>query len=317
MTTSCALCGSTRHRALFEGRDWLYGQTVQAEILQCDECGLVYLWPRPARPQDYYPDEYAPHVGPRDSADIAYSAGHRQGLLRKARLVSQYGSGPLLDVGCAAGDFLAVVQGLADRPLWGTDISDRAVRRARQRFGINAWVSTVPPLSLPDESVSVVTLWHVLEHLPQPLAALRDIARVLRPDGVLVLACPMVDSWEAGLFGRYWAGYDAPRHLFAYSRQTLPRMLQNAGFESSEVLHVVWSYNSARISSAFWLQKFSAFRKCPHLLRPVATLMGASITLTFELLSRICSNHRSVAVFMARKRTGTEQGQRSVSFDPQ
>jgi ubiquinone/menaquinone biosynthesis C-methylase UbiE len=305
MTTSCALCGSTRHRALFEGRDWLYGQTVRAEILQCDECGLVYLWPRPARPQDYYPDEYAPHVGPRDSADIAYSAGHRQGLLRKARLVSQYGSGPLLDVGCAAGDFLAVVQGLANRPLWGVDISDRAVRRARQRFGINAWLGTVPPLSLPDESVSVVTLWHVLEHLPQPLAALRDIARVLRPDGVLVLACPMADSWEARLFGRYWAGYDVPRHLFAYSRRTLPWMLQNAGFESSEVLHVVWSYNSARISSAFWLQRFSIFRRNPRLLGPTAALMGAGVALTLELLSQILDNRRAVAVFVARKRSAT------------
>jgi ubiquinone/menaquinone biosynthesis C-methylase UbiE len=305
MTAACTLCGSTRHRTLFEGRDWLHGQPVQAEILQCAECGLVYLWPRPARPLDNYPDEYAPHVGPRDSADIAYSAGHRPGLLRKARLVSQYGPGPLLDVGCAAGDFLAVVQGLANRPLWGVDISDRAVRRARQRFGINAWLGTVPPLSLPDESVSVVTLWHVLEHLPQPLAALRDIARVLRPDGVLVLACPMADSWEARLFGRYWAGYDVPRHLFAYSRRTLPWMLQNAGFESSEVLHVVWSYNSARISSAFWLQRFSIFRRNPRLLGPTAALMGAGVALTLELLSQILDNRRAVAVFVARKRSAT------------
>jgi ubiquinone/menaquinone biosynthesis C-methylase UbiE len=306
MTRRCELCGSERGYVLLKGRDWLHGQPGQANVCRCGECGLIYLWPRPATLLDSYPEEYAPHVGGHESADIAYSAGHQGGLMRKAQLVSQSKGGVLLDVGCAAGDFLAAVQNLDSRRLLGTDLSDRAVRRARQRFGIQAWVGTVPALPLPSASVGVVTLWHVFEHLPHPVAALRDIARILEPDGVLILACPMADSWEARLFGRYWAGYDVPRHLFAYSRQTLPPLLQRVGFEPSEVLHVVWSYNSARISSAFWLRRFSIFQQHPRLLRRTAALMGAVVALAFEGLSWIGGNRRAVAVFVARKRSNME-----------
>jgi SAM-dependent methyltransferase len=302
MIARCELCGSERNHSLFAGRDWLYGQAVQSEVLQCDACGLAYLWPQPVRPLDNYPPDYAPHVGRRDSTDIAHSTGHRGGLLRKAKVACKYGQGPLLDIGCAASEFLAVVHSLGERPVWGMDLSERALQHARGHLGMNVWVGDVPRLPLPNESVGVVTLWHVLEHLPHPLAALRDISRVLRPDGVLILACPMVDSWEAKVFGRYWAGYDVPRHLFAYSHQTLHRTLRHAGFEASEVPNVVWGYNSAKISSAFWLQRFSLFRLNPRLLRKAAALLGAATAMTFALLSGILRNRRTVAVFVARKR---------------
>jgi SAM-dependent methyltransferase len=167
------------------------------------------------------------------------------------------------------------------------------------------WVGTVPGLPLPSGSVGVVTLWHVLEHLSHPLAALRDIARVLRPDGVLILACPVVDSWEARLFGRYWAGYDVPRHLFVYSRRVLEWALGRAGFEASEVPNVVWGYNSAKISSSFWLQGFSPPWCGPRLVRNVAALVGAGAALAFGLLSRILGHGGAVAVLVAHKRSGS------------
>jgi SAM-dependent methyltransferase len=305
MIARCALCDSEQSRALFRGEDWLHGQPVEAEVRRCERCGLVYLWPRPENPLDSYPVDYAPHSGSHEPTNVAYSAGHSGGIQRKVRLVSRFAPGPLLDAGCAAGEFLAAVQGHAFRPLLGMDISRRAAGQARSR-GLDVWVGEVPVLPLADESLETVTLWHVLEHVASPLEALRDIARVLRRDGVVVVACPMVDSWEARLFGRYWAGYDVPRHLFAFSRQTLPRLLDSAGLSASEVLHVVWGVNSARISSAFWLRRCSAFRNRPRLLHAVATLMALVTTLVFELLSHLFGNRRAVAVFAAHKRGGDE-----------
>jgi SAM-dependent methyltransferase len=215
--------------------------------------------------------------------------------------------GILLDIGCAAGEFLATVHALNGRPVMGVDLNELAVRRAWQRFGVPVWVGSVPGLPLPDASIDVVTMWHVFEHLPYPLLALYDVARILREDGILVIACPMSDSWEARLFRRYWAGYDVPRHLFTYSRQTLPQMLRRAGFESFEVPGVVWGFNSAKISSAFWLQDiFPFFRYFPRLLRSIATLMGAGAALLFWVLSLIFCNHAAVAVFVARKRIDVE-----------
>jgi SAM-dependent methyltransferase len=305
MSARCVLCGGEHHRVLFEGRDWLHGQPVEAKMLQCNGCGLIYLWPQPARVLESYPDDYAPHVGQSDSAGIAFSTGYQGGLLRKARLVAQFPSGPLLDLGCGAGEFLAVAGSLADRPLWGMDISQQALKRARQQFDLDVWSGDAPGLPLADGSVGVVTLWHVLEHLAKPQAALNDIARVLQPQGVLVLACPMVDSWEARLFGRYWAGYDVPRHLFSFSRQTLSQMLGRAGFEAVEIPRIVWGYSSAKISSVLWLRRFSVVQKSARLLRWMASLMGGSLALGFDLLSRLVDNHRAVAVFVANKQAGT------------
>lgn len=298
----CELCGSQSRRTLFRGHDWLHGQNVEATVVQCRECGLIYLSPRPLQPSDYYPMNYEPHLGQRDPEGIAYAGGHQGGLARKARLVSQSAPGSLLDVGCGAGEFLATVRELDERSLWGTDISTQAVRRAYGRLGGHVWVGDVPGLPLAEQVVGAVTLWHVVEHLSHPLEALRDMARVLCDDGTLFVACPMADSWEANLFGRYWAGYDVPRHPFAFSRQTLPRLLRSAGLEAGEVPGIVWGYNSARISCAFWLRHFAMLRRHPWLVRGLAALLGGCAAVVFEGLSRVAGNRRAVGVFVARKR---------------
>ena len=309
MNDPCELCGSRHNTTLFEGHDWLQDQPVACSVVQCNDCGLVYLWPPPESPLAGYPEDYAPHVGHEDSADVAYSAGHRGGLLRKVHLACQQAGGPLLDVGCASGEFLAAVRALeGDRTLWGTDISAPAALRARHKRTLDVWLGNVPGLPLGDGSVSVITLWHVLEHLPHPLDALRELARALQPDGALVLACPMGDSWEARLFGRYWSGYDVPRHLYTFSRQTLSQMLDTAGFEHAEVLHVVRGYNSARLSTAFWLQTTAIAQRYPRLLRALAAVLGASVALAGEVLSWLFGNHRAIGVFVARKRPDTEGG---------
>ena len=297
-TPRCAVCGSGERHVLFEAEDLLYGMAVRSDVVTCDSCGLIYLWPQPSRPQDYYPSEYAPHDP--ESADIACSIGRNTGLLRKAQVVQRYGRGGLLDIGCAAGEFLATLQSLDGRSLWGMDRSQEAVLSARRRFGLHVWQGDAPGLPFADQTMGTVTMWHVLEHLPHPVAALQDVARVLCADGVLIVACPMADSWEARLYGRYWAGYDVPRHLYTFSRQTLPRLLQQAGFEAFEVPGVVWGYNSSKISSALWLQR-RLLRRGSQLLRSSAALLGAGASSVFWLLSKMSSEHGSVAVFVAHK----------------
>lgn len=306
----CVICGSHERQFLFKAEDLLYGMAVQsdadaASVVRCGSCGLIYLWPQPARPQDFYPSDYAPYDP--ESADIARSVGRSAGLLRKAQVAQQYGRGGWLDIGCAAGEFLATMQNLDCRPLWGMDQSKQALLTARRRFDLNVWQGDLPGLPFADQAVGTVTMWHVLEHLPQPKDALQDIARVLCTDGVLIVACPMADSWEARLFGRYWAGYDVPRHLYAFSRQTLPRLLQQAGFEAFEVPGVVWGYNSSKISSALWLQRRllrpgSGLLRAGAALVALAALLGAGGSGVFWLLSQIVGERGSVAVFVAHKR---------------
>ena len=301
MTHPCILCGSEHGSTLFRGHDWLHDCQVASDVIRCPECGLIWLWPQPASPLEGYPRDYAPHMGFESSTGIARGLGQKRGLRRKVRFVERYGRGSLLDIGCAAGDFLEAMRDRIAGPLMGMDIDEAAVRLARARSGALVWVGSELALPLGDGSVGTVTLWHVLEHLPRPLEALQEITRVLGREGFLLLACPMADSWEARLFGQYWAGYDVPRHLFAFSRKTLPCLLKQAGLEPAEVHGVVLGYNSARLSAAFWLRRAAFFRDRPRWLHHAAAMLGACTAVACELLSRLFGNHRAVVVYAARR----------------
>ena len=301
MTHHCILCGSERSSLFFRGHDWLHDSQVVADLLQCASCGLIWLWPQPASALEAYPHSYAPHQGINATTGVARGYGQRRGLARKVRLAQLYGLGPFLDIGCAAGDFLEAMRDQGAGPLLGMDIHEKAVQLARERSGALVWVGSELALPLVEGSIGTVTLWHVLEHLPRPLEALREIMRVLATEGVLLLACPMADSWEARLYGQHWAGYDVPRHLFAFSRKTLPCLLEQVGLAPTEVRGVVYGYNSARLSAAFWLRQFSFFRARPRWLNVTATMLGACSALACELLSRLFGSHRAVAVYVARR----------------
>ena len=140
--SACAVCGSSERQLLFKAEDLLYGMAIQSQVVRCGSCGLVYLMPQPARPQDYYPGEYAPHDP--ESADIARSMWRRAGLLRKARVAQRYGRGAWLDIGCAAGEFLATMRGLGCGPLWGMDQSEQAVALAPAMRGPGADLYLLP-----------------------------------------------------------------------------------------------------------------------------------------------------------------------------
>ena len=89
----------------------------------------------------------------------------------------------------------------------------------------------------PDRCFDVVTMWHVIEHLADPLNTLSTVQRVLKPGGLLMLRTPNAASWEARLFRGCWYGVDAPRHLHLFSPDTLARCLAQAGFVTTDVYY--------------------------------------------------------------------------------
>lgn len=84
---------------------------------------------------------------------------------------------------------------------------------------------------LPAGHFDVVTLWHVLEHVPDLNGRMEQISKLLAPDGLLVIALPNHLSWDAQHYGNYWAGYDVPRHLYHFTPDTISKLLSKHGFE--------------------------------------------------------------------------------------
>ena len=112
-----------------------------------------------------------------------------------------------------------------------------AAERARDAIGDRSriTISTAENARLEPERYDCVTMWHVLEHVHSPSRALAAAAAALRPGGVLKVAVPNAEGFEATLFGRRWGALDVPRHLYHFSARTLARYLREAGFDAVDM----------------------------------------------------------------------------------
>jgi SAM-dependent methyltransferase len=225
----CYACGSDRRRPILTGPDHYRHVPGAFSHCRCLDCGLIYQCPRPGAGAfaAIYPEEYAPY----QPAAVTPASVHPD-LRAACRLIDrlQPGGGELLDVGCGPGNFLLALRLLL--PQWrgaGVEPGAHAARSARQR-GLDVEQAWLESARLAERAWDAVTLWNVLEHLPDPLEALVAIRRLLRPSGVLYLAVPMADSWDARVLGPYWMGWELPRHFVVFSRDTLRALLGRAGF---------------------------------------------------------------------------------------
>lgn len=257
-TTVCNYCGSSEHDPFRVLPDLLLDRSdVRTDLVSCRHCGLVYQNPRPTVEEmsAHYPPEYDSYA-PNPVAErtpwllrIVYDYGVRKRAQAVTRVVS---SGRLLDVGCATGTFLLGMRRHSNLELFGVEISRHAAEIARSE-GLNVVTGSLEQAAFPDEHFDAITLWDVFEHLHDPAGTLEELHRILRPGGALIMRVPNLDSWDARLFGPYWAGLDAPRHTYVFRIQDLRRFLSRAGFNRLEMRCNIGSYPTFVLSVRFWL----------------------------------------------------------------
>ena len=242
----CPLCGSARSSVLLEAPDLSPGSSgLWFAVVQCHDCGLCYTNPRPSPASigQFYPEVYRPHRTPRGPSRRRHGRKERHAL-------PWHGRGRLLDFGCGGGGYL---QRMHDQgwQVTGLDVSAPAVERIRSYLGLPALVGSLPHPLLGPASFDVVTMWHSLEHVHDPLPVLREAHRVLAPGGRLVVGVPNIDSLPFRWFGPAWYALDLPRHLTHFTPRTLALMLQRAGFRAGPVRmvrHSDWLRSSARLA---------------------------------------------------------------------
>jgi 2-polyprenyl-3-methyl-5-hydroxy-6-metoxy-1,4-benzoquinol methylase len=160
---------------------------------------------------------------------------------RIERLTRYVPGGPVLDVGCGYGYFLKCL-GSQYKGV-GIDISEHATRIAIEKYGLDAKTGVLTPSSFPPEHFSLVTMWDVIEHLPDPKRTLSAARDVLKPDGVLALTTGNVGSMTARLCRSKWHLYTLPDHLWFFSEKTIRSLLEETGFRVIE-LRTEWCYYS-------------------------------------------------------------------------
>jgi 2-polyprenyl-3-methyl-5-hydroxy-6-metoxy-1,4-benzoquinol methylase len=133
----------------------------------------------------------------------------------------------------------------------GLDVSPVAVERIRTHLGLHALTGSLPHPELSPGSFDVVTMWHSLEHVHDPLAVLRAASQLLTPGGRLLVAVPNVDSLPFRWFGPAWLGLDLPRHLTHFTPATLSASVRAAGFRVKALrmlAHARWLRASAELA---------------------------------------------------------------------
>jgi SAM-dependent methyltransferase len=226
---ACNLCGSGDHSVLFKA-----GVAQINQIVKCNRCGLLFANPR--RDADHVGIESWPDDPKWDAA-----REHPQRYEKEQLQVRDYattrafinglhlGRGRLLEIGSSFGFLLDAFR--ADG--WnvvGIEPDRNAARHAKQNLGVETINCTLEVAGIPSESIDVVVMLHVIEHVPDPLATLREIRRVLKPGGHLVIETPRYDTLMFAILGRRERSLSCDGHIFFFTTASLRAAYEKAGF---------------------------------------------------------------------------------------
>ncbi|MFD2822530.1 class I SAM-dependent methyltransferase [Lacinutrix iliipiscaria] len=173
-------------------------------------------------PQYYKTEDYISHTDTqRNLFEKAYHVVRKVALKQKLKLIDALSTSEknLLDFGCGTGDFLKVAQNY-NWNIFGIEPNEQARAIANQKTN-NAVFETIDSARFKNKSFDVISLWHVLEHLPNLQNQISVFKKLLKTDGVLIIAVPNHKSFDAKYYKNFWAAFDVPRHLWHFNQEAM------------------------------------------------------------------------------------------------
>lgn len=284
----CNLCKSTECSVLFPA-----GVAQVNQIVRCNHCGFMYASPRKEADHveiEAWPDdpawEYETHYPLSFEKQRLQVRDYRDTRTLLSKLHPTRGK--LLEVGSCLGFLLDFFR----RDGWdvlGVEPDRYGCRHAAGKLGIEVVNSTLEDAKLPSDSVDVVLMMHVIEHVPDPLGSLREINRILKPGGHLVLETPRYDTLMFKLLGRRERSVSCDGHIFFYTVDTLRRAYETAGFELERLDYPPRSLTLERV--AYNLGVVSKSPTIQSLLGSMARRLGLHkvwVQLNFRDMQRVC-----------------------------
>ena len=197
----------------------------------------MITFPKPTEtelPGYYESEDYISHTdGKRTLFEKVYQYIKNIALKNKLDLINglQPDKGNLLDIGAGTGDFLAVAKQN------GWKITGIEPNQKAKNIAINKGISYVENSELLEkESFDTITMWHVLEHVPDLELQIKELKRLLKPNGTILIAVPNFNSYDAKHYGSYWAAYDVPRHLWHFSKTAIKLLFEKQDLHLQKVL---------------------------------------------------------------------------------
>lgn len=261
--SACPICNSSQTKLFLTCKD----NTVSREtfkIVECVECGFKYTNPRPEEDKlgaYYQSEDYVSHSNTNKGLiNSAYQMVRKYTLLKKLQLVSKfYKTGKILDIGCGTGEFLKTFKD-AKWETMGVEPSADVRKMAVEKHGLDVREESELK-KIPEAGFDVITMWHVLEHVPHLNDRIEDLKRLIKPNGLIVIAVPNCTSLDAKIYKESWAAYDVPRHLYHFSPKDIETVFKNHDLKVFRVLPMIFdSFYVSMLSEKYLTGKSNTIR---------------------------------------------------------
>lgn len=234
----CPLCGADKLEKHLVVKDHSCSQ-LDFQLDKCQACDFVFTNPRPAEEENgaYY--KFADYISHTNSSKGLIGTIYRQvrkiNLKRKLAVLEKHKSGKkVLDVGCGTGFFPAFIQ-TKGYTVTGVEPDDDARKYATEQNKVQAY-----PLDqlnhFSQGEFDCITMWHVLEHVYHLQEQVKILSKLIKPGGLFVIALPNYKSFDAQHYGKFWAGYDVPRHLYHFEEKTIAKLIEDHGFKKIDTV---------------------------------------------------------------------------------
>lgn len=223
----CPLCKS----GLFLNYSEIKDHAVSKEtfiICKCQKCSLLFTNPRPKEdkigPYYDFPEYYSHEKGNKNITQVIYNKVRDYAVSEKIKLITELkGSGKILDYGCGTGDLLFAAKAKGWK-IKGVEPTEKARNQANKNLE-NSVVETIDLLE-EKKKYDIITLFHVLEHIHSLRKTFKKILKHLKSEGYIIIAIPNPESFDAKKYGKYWAGWDVPRHLYHFDQIAIKNLEQ-------------------------------------------------------------------------------------------
>lgn len=234
----CPVCGCEVNNRVLICKDYLVSGN-NFEITACAECGFQFTNPRPNDDElsDYYKsEEYVSHSESKKGIiNRLFLMARSYTLKKKLKTIQKYSNGKrLLDIGAGSGSFLDVCKSA------GYDCMGLEPDKDAREFALKNYGLELKPienfLNIKENSVDIISMWHVLEHVSDLRLYFNRFKEVLDKDGRLFIALPNNESKDAKIYGKFWAAYDLPRHLYHFRKKDIKNLAEQHGFSLQATL---------------------------------------------------------------------------------
>ncbi len=202
------------------------------ELFRNDKFGFLETHPRPLDDLAKYYDssDYISHTDSQNNwFEKIYQLVKNYNIRYKFSKLHSPGPGSkILDYGCGAGDFLLYAQN-KKLDVFGIEPNASALKITQEKIGKNN-ASNKSILEI-NERFDIITLWHVLEHIPNLFEFIEQLKLKLNPGGKILIAVPNYESFDAKFYREYWAAYDVPRHLWHFAPDSFEKLFNNFGMK--------------------------------------------------------------------------------------